>query len=135
MKITRFFSALLLALTVVSCHLNFEATFHDDASISMEIGMQIDERMVDEFTPDEDTPEAKMFNGLSVAELPTEWISFYDLGKTSGEPLPKDRDSIRFLKSVLVKFNTHGGKFRGFGMKISRAGEQLALVGPIFIKS
>ncbi|MCB0375488.1 MAG: hypothetical protein KDD04_06185 [Sinomicrobium sp.] len=90
----------------------------------MEIVMKIDDRMLDEINlnhENPDTPESRKFNGLSASELPVSWTRFYALEKKSGRPLPKDRDSVRFLESVLVKFDTEGEMLTGFRMKISHA--------------
>ncbi|MEM9686684.1 MAG: hypothetical protein AAF934_07160 [Bacteroidota bacterium] len=118
---------LLLALTTVSCEINFESTFHKDTTTSMKVTLKIDEKMEEDMTSGqkeagEDTP--KKFKGYSIAELPSKWTSFYALNKKSGKPLPSLQDSVRFLKSVWAKFDTKGDDLRGFSIKIDRAGKK-----------
>lgn len=122
--ILRLCFVLSFVLAAVSCEINFESTFHNDATTSMKVTLKIDEKMEEDTTSGQnesgkDTP--KKFKGYSITELPAKWTSFYALNKKSGKPLPTLQDSVRFLKSVWVKFDTKGDDLRGFSIKIDRA--------------
>jgi len=103
---SRLISGMLLALTIISCQVNFESTFHNDKTTSMVITMTVDD-----------------FNGYPIKELPEDWVSFYDMKKKFGETLPTAQDSVKFLKAVQVKYTTNKGVFKGFSMRINRANE------------
>lgn len=117
---------LLFVMSGVSCEVSFESTFHNDNTTSMEIVLHIDENLDEDKKTDQNensSANAGAFKGYAVEALPKAWTNFYEFLKKSGEPLAISQDSIQFLKSVLVKFDTKRDHFRGFSIKINRAGK------------
>lgn len=115
---------ILSTIVLTSCQLNFESTFHEDQTTSMMISMKMDEEVLDKMKQFEQHQTEEKIFGKDVEELPVEWTSFYDMIKSAGDSLPEDKDSIRLLKLMNIRFDVDGEKYNGFAMRIERANKE-----------
>lgn len=59
-----------------------------------------------------------------LTKYPRQWTSLYDFDLKEGKKLPKDEDSIRFMKRTFLKGNFNQNKFKGISIKMYRLNEK-----------
>lgn len=105
-----------ILLTLQSCSMYSETTFHKDAATSTQINFDFKEAMqfAKSMVPDSLQEDQKLDE---LEKLPKVWTSFYDMELKDGVQV-KNPDSIRIMKKMFLKSNFVDGEVAGMSMKL-----------------
>ncbi len=104
-----------ILLTLQSCSMYSETTFHKDAASSTQIDFDFKEAMqfAKSMVPDSLQEDQKLDD---LEKLPKVWTSFYDMELKDGNKI-KNQDSAKVMKKMFIKSNFDGKDLAGMSMK------------------
>lgn len=105
-----------ILLTLQSCSMYSETTFHKDAASSTQIDFDFKEAMqfAKSMAPDSAQDDQKL---QDLESIPKVWTSLYDMQLKDGVKV-KNSDDVKVMKKVFIKSNFDGKDLAGMSMKL-----------------
>lgn len=137
MKIKNPFILLFFAvvLLLVSCSVNSTVLMHRDKTMSLNMEVNFKEMLSFINLANDSTNTKPSKQPEFLANIPKEWMNYYDIQKRDGNRVPLDEDSIKLMKKFLIKAKIDGDKVDGLSMKINQfTGKEYPTIANIVAK-